>query len=48
MTIFKHRVYKTDDLEAFFGRVLIHNPQLHMIWIEDIFNEIREEFLEFD
>ncbi|CAD8141528.1 unnamed protein product [Paramecium pentaurelia] len=48
MIIFKHRIYKSDDLEALFGRLLIHNPSLHMVWIEDIFNEIREEFLDFE
>ncbi|CAD8056307.1 unnamed protein product [Paramecium sonneborni] len=48
MIIFKHRIYKSEDLEALFGRLLIHNPSLHMVWIEDIFNEIREEFLDFE
>lgn len=48
MIIFKHRIYKSEDLEALFGRLLIHNPSLHMVWIEDIFNEIREEFLDLE
>ena len=29
-TIFKYRVYKTDDRESLFGRVLVHNPQLEL------------------
>lgn len=37
-------MYKTEDIESLFGRVLIHNPNLNHVWIEDVFNEIRDEF----
>ncbi len=44
-TIFKFRIYKTDDLESLFGRVLVHNPHLELEKAEELFQDIRYEFM---
>jgi hypothetical protein len=36
-TIFKYRIYRGDDLESLFGRVLVHNTHLDLERCEQIF-----------
>jgi hypothetical protein len=43
-TIIDYRVYKNEDLESLFGRIMLYNKHLDPLRLQDLLEYIKEEF----